>query len=120
MGNSGGRGDVVNLQQFHQGDIVKMNFDPASGHEQRGFRPAVIISNDTLNQHSRLLMVCPITNTIKGHPFHVLLDDRTQTTGTVLCDQVRSLAVSSRNAVKVEEMPQLLMEEILSIIRQFL
>lgn len=50
----------------------------------------MIISNDTLKQHSRLLMVCPITNTVKGHPFHVLLDERTQTTGTVLCDQVRN------------------------------
>ena len=45
-----------------QGDIVALNFDPQSGHEQKGRRPAIIISNQTFNQHMRLAFACPITN----------------------------------------------------------
>jgi mRNA interferase MazF len=32
-----------------QGDIIKMNFNPQRGHEQAGYRPAVVISNDFFN-----------------------------------------------------------------------
>ena len=34
-----------------QGDIVTLNFNPQSGHEQKGRRPAIIISNKIFNQH---------------------------------------------------------------------
>jgi len=44
-----------------QGDIVALSFDPQSGYEQKGRRPAVIISNKTFNQHIGLAFACPIT-----------------------------------------------------------
>lgn len=83
-----------------------MDFDPQQGHEQRGRRPAIILSNDVLNHHSSLALVCPITNTNKRHPFHIELDGRTQTTGVILCNQAKMLDVRARNAQFREECPE--------------
>ena len=84
---------------FEQGDILFLNFTPQSGHEQRGRRPAVVVSNNVYNHIHNLLMVCPITNTDRDFPSHVRLDSRTKTTGTIMCDQVRALDVSARNGI---------------------
>jgi mRNA interferase MazF len=40
-----------------------MDFDPQLGHEQKGRRPALVVSNDIFNKFSNLFIVCPITNT---------------------------------------------------------
>lgn len=58
-----------------QGIIIKINFNPQAGHEQAGYRPAVVISNNFLNQKARLSIVCPITN--NHFPLHIPLDNRT-------------------------------------------
>ena len=54
-----------------KGDIITLSFDPQSGHEQRGRRPALVVSNDLFNRHTGLCMACPITNTDRANPFHV-------------------------------------------------
>ena len=105
---------------FEQGDIVYLDFDPQSGHEQRGRRPALVVSNDLFNRVSTLTMVCPITNTDRGHPFHVRLDGRTKTTGVVMCDQARMLDLNSRNALFVEKAPAALTVEAVDIITGFI
>ena len=70
-----------------------LSFDPASGHEQAGFRPAVVLSPE-LAQGLRPLPVCPITTSIKGYPFEVTL--RAKNLRVVLADQVRSIDWHSR------------------------
>ena len=40
-----------------QGDIIKVNFNPKSGHEQAGYRSAVVISNNIFNQKTGLTVV---------------------------------------------------------------
>ena len=37
-----------------QGTIIKINFNPQAGHEQAGYRPAVVISNNVFNQKTKL------------------------------------------------------------------
>lgn len=54
-----------------QGDFVILSFDPQSGHEQKGRRPALVISNTLFNKHTGLVMVCPITSTFRNFPFHI-------------------------------------------------
>ena len=90
---------------FEQGDTVYLNFDPQAGHEQKGRRPALVVSNNLFNRVSSLTMVCPITHTDRGHPFHIRLDHRTKTDGVVMCDQARMLDLNSRNADFVEKAP---------------
>lgn len=91
---------------FEQGDIVYLDFDHQSGHEQKGRRPALVISNNLFNRVSSLTMVCPITHTDRGHPFHLRLDKRTRTDGVILCDQARMLDLNSRHASFVERAPE--------------
>ena len=105
---------------FGQGDIVYLDFDPQSGHEQKGRRPALVVSNNLFNRVSSLTMVCPITHTDRGHPFHVRLDSRTKTDGVIMCDQARMLDLNSRRASYEEKAPVDLVAEVVDIIRGFI
>ena len=103
-----------------QGNIIWLDFDPQIGHEQKGRRPALVVSNETFNRFSNLAIVCPITNTNKDHPFHVKLDERTKTTGVILCDQVRTLDIKARNYEFIETIPGELLVEVIDIINGFI
>ena len=100
----------------NQGDIIKVNFNPQKGHEQAGYRPAVVVSNDVFNQKTNMTIVCPITNTKNRYPLHVPLDNRTTTTGVVLCEHVRTLDLNSRPNSFVEKLPNDLLEKVINII----
>ncbi len=75
----------------NRGDIVYLDFNPTKGHEQRGYRPALIISPAAYSEKSSLALFCPITSQQKGYPFEVLLPEDLQTHGVILVDQIRSL-----------------------------
>ena len=107
------------VSRFEQGDIVYLDFDPQAGHEQRGRRPALVVSNSLFNRVSSLTMVCPITHTDRGHPFHIRLDSRTKTDGVVLCDQARMLDLSARNADFAEKAPEDVVAETVDLIIGF-
>lgn len=100
----------------NQGDIIKVNFNPQKGHEQAGYRPAVVVSNNVFNQKTNMTIVCPITNTNNKYPLHVPLDNRTTTTGVVLCEHVRTLDLNSRPNSFVEKLPDDLLEKVIDII----
>src|SRR4030065_517785 len=51
-----------------KGDFIAITFDPQSGHEQKGRRPALVVSNNLFNKHTGLAIVCPITNTRPTFP----------------------------------------------------
>ena len=105
----------------NQGNIIRLDFDPQAGHEQKGRRPAIVISNGSFNRLTRkAAIVCPITMTDRALPFHVRLDGRTQTTGTVLCDQPRAFDLQARNYEFVEEAPCDIIQEVIDIVSGFL
>jgi mRNA interferase MazF len=99
-----------------QGDIIWVDFDPTKGREQAGYRPAVVISQAAFNQKRSLAMICPITSKVKPFRFRVLLDDRTQTQGDVICEQVRTIDLLARKCKIIEPLPKDLLEEILEAI----
>ena len=101
-----------------QGDIIKMNFNPTKGHEQKGYhRPAVVVSNASYNQLGRgVAMVCPITNTDRGIPLQPKLDGRTKTSGVVMTEQVKALDLTERYAEFIEEMPSDILAEVCDIV----
>jgi mRNA interferase MazF len=99
-----------------KGDVVAVTFDPRSGHEQRRRRPALVISNDLFNGRTGLAVVCLITNTDRGVPFHVPVPEETRITGFIMVEQVKSIDYKSRRARKIETMPQETLEEVLSIL----
>jgi mRNA interferase MazF len=103
-----------------QGHIIWLDFDPQIGHEQKGRRPALVVSNETFNNFSNLAIVCPITNTNKNHPFHVKLDERTKTKGVILSDQARTLDIKARNFEIIEKVHDDILLEVIDIISGFI
>jgi len=103
-----------------QGNIIWLDFDPQAGYEQKGRRPALVISNDTFNSFSKMAIVCPVTNTDKNHPFHVKLDDNTKTTGVILCDQARTLDINARKYEFIENVPEDILFEVIDVIYGFI
>lgn len=78
------------------GDIVWLDFNPQRGHEQAGRRPAVVLSPKAYNAKAGLLVCVPVTNSIKGYPFEVVLNSA-DVTGAALADQLKSLDWQARN-----------------------
>lgn len=99
-----------------QGDIVKVNFNPQAGHEQAGYRPALVISNDFFNQKTNIVIVCPITNTRNRFPLHIPLDDRTETTGVILCEHIKALDLNARGYRVVEALPKDLLSKVIGVV----
>lgn len=80
-----------------KGDIVLLDFNPQSGKEQSGKRPAVVLSPKAYNAKVGLAIFCPITSKMKGYPFEVILDSDLKTKGAVLADHVKNLDWRARN-----------------------
>ena len=78
-----------------QGDIIFTNFNPVKGHEQSGYRPALVVSNDVFNKASNLTLICPITSTNRKKPMDIPLKG-TQTTGYILCEHIRAVDLLDR------------------------
>jgi len=102
-----------------QGDIVYLDFNPQSGHEQSGKRPALIISNQVFNSHLGLAFACPITNTDRNFPFHVKLNNL-KTTGFIMCEQMKSLDYNTRKISFVEKANSEVIETALAIVDSIL
>jgi len=98
-----------------QGDIVALTFDPQSGHEQKGRRPAIIVSNKIFNQHLGLAFACPMTNTKRDFPFHIEVDSK-QLTGFIMVEQMKSIDYKSRKVKFIEKSKQDTIDEILKIL----
>jgi len=99
-----------------KGDFVALSFDPQSGHEQRGRRPALVVSNDLFNRHTGLCIVCPVTSTRRDFPFHVSIPEGVNVGGYVMVEQVKSIDFRSRRAKRIGRAPQQVLEETLSIL----
>lgn len=80
-----------------EGDIVWISFDPQSGHEQAGHRPALILSPARYNKVAGLAICCPMTTKIKSYPFEVLTELE-GVANAVLADQVKSIDWRVRKA----------------------
>ena len=85
-----------------QGDAVFLDFNPTKGHEQSGFRPAVVISNNVFNQNTKMVIVCPITTNKKEFPTHYCLEDTKKIYGSVLCEHIKSIDYEVRNLKFIE------------------
>ena len=99
-----------------QGDFVILTFDPQVGHEQKGRRPALVVSVDPFNRATGLAYCCPITNTKRRTAFHVPVPDETKLTGFVMCEQMKSIDYRARSAKRIGTAPRAFFEEVLGVI----
>ncbi len=99
-----------------KGDFISVIFDPQSGHEQRGRRPALVVSNTLFNKHTGLAIVCPLTHTEQKFPFHVAIAGDPNVTGFVMVEQVKSIDFLARKAKPIGKAADGVLEEVLSIL----
>jgi mRNA interferase MazF len=99
-----------------KGDFIAVTFDPQSGHEQKGRRPALVVSNTLFNEQTGLAIVCPLTTTDRGYPFHVEITESIQVKGFVMVEQVKSIDYRARQAKPIGKASDVLLDEVLSIL----
>lgn len=94
---------------YQRGDIVKVNLNPVSGHEQGNYRPVLVLNRGPL--FGGVSLVVPITSNPTPKPFAVSIPNGLKTTGTVLCFQMRTIDLDSRGAKLIEKAPDALVDE---------
>jgi len=97
-----------------QGDIISLDLSPTTGHEQSGYRPAVVVSNNFAISRTNLVYIAPITTSKRCFPLHVELDARTTTKGEILCEQVKAVDLRARQFKLVEHLPDDILEKVLT------
>ena len=77
------------------GDVVVVNLDPTIGVEIKKTRPAIVVSNDSINHFSQLVIVVPLTkNTARVSPSHVVIAKGTARltfTSKVVTEQIKAV-----------------------------
>jgi len=99
-----------------RGDIIWTDFDPAAGHEQKGIRPALVLSPEPFNKKILLALVAPITSRVRGHAFEVPLQGQ-KVSGVILCQQVKTIDFVERGVSFAEKAPETTLNDVLARIR---
>ncbi len=99
-----------------KGDFVAVTFDPQSGHEQKGRRPALVVSNTLFNDQTGLAIVCPLTTKDRGYPFHVAVANGPDITGFVMVEQVKSIDYRARKTKFIGRASDEVLDTVLSIL----
>lgn len=92
------------FSELQQGDIIFLDFDPTKGHEQKGYRPCIILTKP-LYYLNYMFGVAPITSKAKKFPLHVSLVPEMEVKGEVLLEQHRMLDLEARRFKFVEKAP---------------
>ncbi len=56
-----------------QGEIWYASLNPIKGSEQAGYRPVVILSGNLMNTYLKVVIVCPLTTSIKNYKGNVVV-----------------------------------------------
>ena len=102
-----------------RGDILHLQFDPASGREMKGKNYCLVLSPKNFNQQMQLAMVCPISGgmALPARSAGLLVSLTglgLRTDGCVHIHQLKSLDWNSRQAQIIERVPAEIIEEVLS------
>ncbi len=99
-----------------RGAIVWTDFDPAAGHEQKGKRPALVLSPEPFNKKMLLALVAPITSRVRGHAFEVPLQGQ-KVSGVALCQQVKTIDFVERGVSFAERATDEVLSDVLAKFR---
>ena len=67
-------------------------------------------------EKAKLSIVCPITNANNKFPLHIPLDNRTKTTGVILCEHIKALDLNSRTYEEVEKLPNDILKQVIDVV----
>lgn len=96
-----------------RGDAIWINFNPQTGREQAGRRPALVLSPSAYNIRVGLALICPITNQAKGYAFEVKIPERLKVKGVILSDHVKSADWRTREIEFICRLPESIVEEVI-------
>ncbi|KAA3614748.1 MAG: type II toxin-antitoxin system PemK/MazF family toxin [Calditrichaeota bacterium] len=96
-----------------RGHFILLDFMPSAGVEIDKRRPALVISASEFNVTTGLVLVCPITSTIRENPFNVTIPNGHKVQGEILSHQVKTLDWESRRAELLERAPKRILNEVL-------
>lgn len=99
-----------------KGDFVALTFDPQSGHEHKGRRPALVVSNDLFNKHTGLCVACPVTRARRDYPFHVAIPEGGKVEGVVMAEQVESIDYRVRQVKRIGPALEGVLDEVLALL----
>ncbi len=85
-------------QAPQRGDIIWLDFDPKKGREQKGHRPALVLSHYKHNESFQLAIVAPITRQIKGFKIEVPLPKNCGIEGVILSNQIQTIDWKERQS----------------------
>ena len=95
-----------------RGDMVWLDFDPQAGHEQKGRRPALVISHMEYNEKVGQALFCPVTSKTINYPFEIIVH-KNKISGSIFSDQVKSLDWKIRNVEFIEKISELEMASVI-------
>ena len=101
-----------------QGDIIKINLNPRVGHEQQGFRPVIVLSNNIVPKYTNVVIAAPISITKRRLPLYRDLPDSLTIQGMVLLDQLVTLDYKARSFEFVETVPHEFLLHLLDVTRR--
>jgi mRNA interferase MazF len=82
---------MVSSQAPRQGQLLKLDLNPSLGHEQKGFRPVLVVSATIFNRHTGFCWIIPVTTPRKGLPEEIRLPEGLPIYGTLLLSQLRAI-----------------------------
>jgi mRNA interferase MazF len=95
-----------------QGDIVKIDLGHSKGHEQKGYRPYICLSNEIISRYANIAIFAPISSTERKYPLYIPLRE-TETEGVVMLDQLVTIDYTSRKTTYAETVQEELLDELL-------
>lgn len=96
-----------------RGDVIWLDFDPQTGREQAGRRPAVVLSPASYNAPTSRALCVPVSTKAKGYPFEVPMPEGFPVQGVAFADQVKCLDWRARHASLIGELPTAVLTSLL-------
>jgi mRNA interferase MazF len=96
-----------------KGDLLWIDFDPTVGGEIGKRRPAIVISDVAFNRRRDLCVVAPISTSMSGSPFEVVLPSNLTVLGAAMTDQLRTMDWRGRKAERAGHAPGWVVDEVL-------
>ena len=95
-----------------QGDLIKLDLDPTLGHEQRGYRPALVVSLTEFNRRTGLCWLVPVTTAERGLPNELRLPAGLGVKGALLLPQLRAIDWRARRFRVAGAVPRDFLEDV--------
>ena len=98
-----------------RGDLIEMNFQPASGREIDKRRPAIVLSPLEYNRKTGLCLAVPLSGDLTPGPFWISMPvGYLPRPSLILCDYLKSFDYRERSATFVKRVPDEMVEQIVS------